>query len=149
MTLEIQVLAWDRHAYVAGLNRLMGSYPYPLDICYICMLSTVYCHISVCYTFTHKEIPLTYHISLQSTINAKKISYICIVSIQGTITLTSYRYFPISVSILQMYCLHSYRCNDDNLSLEKIQQYRHETGKHFFFLHFFYFDFCNRILELF
>jgi hypothetical protein len=31
MTLEIQVLAWDRHKNVAGLNRLMGSQPSPLD----------------------------------------------------------------------------------------------------------------------
>jgi hypothetical protein len=27
MTLEIQVLVWDRHTYVAGLNRLMRSLP--------------------------------------------------------------------------------------------------------------------------
>jgi hypothetical protein len=31
MMLEIQVLAWDRHKDVAGLNRLMGSQPSPLD----------------------------------------------------------------------------------------------------------------------
>jgi hypothetical protein len=31
MTLEIHVLAWDRHKNVAGLNRLMGSQPSPLD----------------------------------------------------------------------------------------------------------------------
>ena len=30
MTLKIQVLAWDRHENVSGLNRLMGSQP-PLD----------------------------------------------------------------------------------------------------------------------
>jgi len=29
MTLEIQVLAWDRHKYVRGLNQLMGYQPYP------------------------------------------------------------------------------------------------------------------------
>ena len=29
--LEIQVLAWDRHKNVTGLNRLMGSQPSPLD----------------------------------------------------------------------------------------------------------------------
>jgi len=27
MTLEIQVLAWDMHKNVAGLNRLMGFQP--------------------------------------------------------------------------------------------------------------------------
>jgi len=27
MTLEIQVLVWDRHTYVAGLNWLMRSLP--------------------------------------------------------------------------------------------------------------------------
>jgi hypothetical protein len=27
MTLEIQILAWDRHENVVGLNRLMGSLP--------------------------------------------------------------------------------------------------------------------------
>jgi hypothetical protein len=26
MTLEIQVLAWDRHKQVAGLNRLISAY---------------------------------------------------------------------------------------------------------------------------
>ena len=31
MTLEIQVLAWDRHKNVVGLNRLMGSQPSPLE----------------------------------------------------------------------------------------------------------------------
>ena len=31
MTSNIQVLAWDRHTYVAGLNRLIGSQPSPLD----------------------------------------------------------------------------------------------------------------------
>ena len=31
MMLEIQVLAWDGHINVAGLNRLMGSQPSPLD----------------------------------------------------------------------------------------------------------------------
>ena len=29
--LEIQILAWDRHTNVAGVNRLMGSNPSPLD----------------------------------------------------------------------------------------------------------------------
>jgi hypothetical protein len=32
MTLEIQVLAWDRHNNLAGLKRLMGSQPSPLFI---------------------------------------------------------------------------------------------------------------------
>ena len=31
MKLEIQVLAWDRHKYVAGLNQLMGSQRSNLD----------------------------------------------------------------------------------------------------------------------
>ena len=31
MTLEIQVLAWERHKNVAGFNWLMGSQPSPLD----------------------------------------------------------------------------------------------------------------------
>jgi hypothetical protein len=31
MTLEIQVLAWDRHKNVAGLNWLIESQPFPLD----------------------------------------------------------------------------------------------------------------------
>jgi len=31
MTLEIQVLAWDRHTIVSGLNWLMRSQPYHLD----------------------------------------------------------------------------------------------------------------------
>jgi hypothetical protein len=31
MTLEIQVLAWDRHKNVVELNQLMGSQPSPLD----------------------------------------------------------------------------------------------------------------------
>jgi len=31
MTLEIQVLVWDGHKNVAGLNRLLGSQPSPLD----------------------------------------------------------------------------------------------------------------------
>ena len=31
LTLEIQVLAWDRHKYVAGLNRLMGFQPSHID----------------------------------------------------------------------------------------------------------------------
>ena len=29
MTLEIQVMAWDRDKKVVGLNRLMGSQPPP------------------------------------------------------------------------------------------------------------------------
>jgi hypothetical protein len=29
MALEIQVLAWDRHKNMAGLNWLMGSQPSP------------------------------------------------------------------------------------------------------------------------
>ena len=33
MTLEIQVLAWDRHKNVEGLNWLMGSQSSPLDNC--------------------------------------------------------------------------------------------------------------------
>jgi len=31
MMLEIQVLVWDRHKNVAGLNRLLGSQPSPFD----------------------------------------------------------------------------------------------------------------------
>ena len=31
MTLEIQVLVWDRHKTVAGLNPLMGFQTSPLD----------------------------------------------------------------------------------------------------------------------
>ena len=31
MTLEMQVLAWDRHKNMAGLNWLMGSQPSPLN----------------------------------------------------------------------------------------------------------------------
>jgi hypothetical protein len=31
MMLEIQVLAWDRHKNVAGLNQLIVSQPSPLD----------------------------------------------------------------------------------------------------------------------
>jgi hypothetical protein len=31
MMLEIQVLVWDRHKNVAGLNRLLGFQPSPLD----------------------------------------------------------------------------------------------------------------------
>jgi hypothetical protein len=31
MTLEIQVLAWNRHTYGAGLNMLMGFQQTPLD----------------------------------------------------------------------------------------------------------------------
>jgi hypothetical protein len=31
MTLVIQILAWDRHKNVAGLNSLMRSHPSPLD----------------------------------------------------------------------------------------------------------------------
>ena len=30
MMLKIHDLAWDRHKNVAGLNRLMGSRPFPL-----------------------------------------------------------------------------------------------------------------------
>ena len=30
MTLEIQVLAWDRHKHVVGLNLLNSSHPSPL-----------------------------------------------------------------------------------------------------------------------
>jgi hypothetical protein len=33
MTLQIQVLAWDRHNSVAGLNPLMGFQPSPVDNC--------------------------------------------------------------------------------------------------------------------
>jgi hypothetical protein len=33
MTLEIQVLAWDRHIDVVMLNRLIRSQPSPLDSC--------------------------------------------------------------------------------------------------------------------
>jgi hypothetical protein len=29
MLMEIQVLVWDRHKYVVGLNQLMGSQPIP------------------------------------------------------------------------------------------------------------------------
>ena len=32
MPLEIQVLAWDRHKYVAELSQLIGSDLSPLDI---------------------------------------------------------------------------------------------------------------------
>ena len=28
MTLEIQILAWDKHKNVAGLNLIMGSQPF-------------------------------------------------------------------------------------------------------------------------
>jgi len=38
MTLEIQILAWDRHKNVAGLNRLMETQPSPLGICWICSI---------------------------------------------------------------------------------------------------------------
>jgi hypothetical protein len=31
MTLEIQILTWDRHKDVVGLNQLMGSQPSPFD----------------------------------------------------------------------------------------------------------------------
>jgi hypothetical protein len=31
MALKMQVLPWDRHKYVVGLNRLMGSQHFPLD----------------------------------------------------------------------------------------------------------------------
>ena len=31
MTLEIKVLAWDKHKKVAELNQLKGSQPSPLD----------------------------------------------------------------------------------------------------------------------
>jgi hypothetical protein len=31
MMLEIQVLAWDRNKYVAGLYRVMESQPFSLD----------------------------------------------------------------------------------------------------------------------
>jgi hypothetical protein len=31
VTSEIQVLVWDRHTNVVGLNWLMGSQPSPLD----------------------------------------------------------------------------------------------------------------------
>jgi hypothetical protein len=31
MLMEIQVLVWDRHKYVVGLNQLMGSQPPHLD----------------------------------------------------------------------------------------------------------------------
>ena len=31
MMLEIQVLAWDSHTHVAGLNQLMGSQIFPFD----------------------------------------------------------------------------------------------------------------------
>ena len=50
MTLEIQVLAWDRHKNVAGLNRLKGSQPSsPVDnwitnntyIVYKCMIKEI------------------------------------------------------------------------------------------------------------
>ena len=126
MTQEIQVLICDRHAYVAGLNRLMGSYPYPLYICYISMLSTVYCHISVCYTFTHKEISLTYHISLQSTLNARKISYMYSFDVRYSNSNQLQVFSDFRFDIVDVLC------NDDNLSLEKIPQYRQETGKHLF-----------------
>jgi hypothetical protein len=33
MTLAIQVLVWDRHKNVAGLDQLMGSQPSPFDNC--------------------------------------------------------------------------------------------------------------------
>ena len=31
MRLKTQVLAWDRHTNMAGLNQLKGSQPYPPD----------------------------------------------------------------------------------------------------------------------
>jgi hypothetical protein len=31
MTSEIQVMARDRHKHMAGLNRLLGSQPFPLN----------------------------------------------------------------------------------------------------------------------
>ena len=31
MTLEIQVLAWDRHRNMEGLKRFIGSQPSPID----------------------------------------------------------------------------------------------------------------------
>jgi hypothetical protein len=36
MMLEIQVLAWDRHKNVAGLNQLIVSQPSPLDKAIVC-----------------------------------------------------------------------------------------------------------------
>jgi hypothetical protein len=35
MTLQIQVLALNRHTIMTGLNRLMGSQPFPLYIMYV------------------------------------------------------------------------------------------------------------------
>ena len=51
MTLEIQVLAWDRHKNVAGLNWLMGSQPWPLDTadtaCFLMPLSCLFLLVHV------------------------------------------------------------------------------------------------------
>jgi len=33
--MEIQILAWDRHKYVAGLNWIMEFLPFSLDNCCI------------------------------------------------------------------------------------------------------------------
>jgi hypothetical protein len=48
MTLEIQVLAWDRHKNVAGLNQLLGSHDPTLPSRYLDNLDhfqrNVYCN---------------------------------------------------------------------------------------------------------
>jgi hypothetical protein len=58
MTLEIKVLAWDRHKNVVGLNRFMGFLP--LDV----YQHLVNFHSSVTYLHTistpfHPHLPLT------------------------------------------------------------------------------------------
>jgi hypothetical protein len=45
-TLEFQVLAWDRHKNMAGLNRLMGSQLPPLDY-WSCNEKKMYFHGSL------------------------------------------------------------------------------------------------------
>jgi hypothetical protein len=42
MTLEIKVLAWDRHTNVAELNQLMESQPSLIDPCFQLNKITIY-----------------------------------------------------------------------------------------------------------
>ena len=69
MTLEIQVMTWDRHKNVVGLNWLMGSHLSPLDN----WISNGNAYINKRFKKTYKDSPHTItkrndNINMDSTI---------------------------------------------------------------------------------
>jgi hypothetical protein len=65
MALKMQVLPWDRHKYVVGLNRLMGSQHFPHNHNPInkCLTLPHFCAILKCMVFFSgsEDVEVFYH----------------------------------------------------------------------------------------